>query len=435
MDLYEKISSKAEKVSVIGLGYVGLPLAVAFDAKSEVIGFDTSAEKIALYKKGIDPTNEVGDNAISSSEIFFTSNPEDLKSAKFHIVAVPTPVNKDETPDFRAIKSATKILGKQLQKGSYVVYESTVFPGVTEEICIPILEQESGLVSGKDFKVGYSPERINPADKIHKLSSIVKIVSGMDKESLGLITKVYELIISAGVYQASSIKVAEAAKVIENSQRDVNIAFVNEVSKALSKAGISANEVIDAMDTKWNALKFRPGLVGGHCIGVDPYYYIYQSKSLGYVPQMVSIGRGINNSMGAYIADKVVKELALTGKAIKGAKVTILGLTFKEDCPDVRNTKVIDIILRLKEYGIEAQIVDPWVPSDITIENELLKLTKLEDVENQDILIVAVAHIQFKQLTENDLARMINSNKCIFDIKNTFDRDYLTTQGYHMWNL
>ena len=361
MTLYGKIKNRKEKIALIGLGYVGMPIAVAFAKKADVIGFDLNEKKIQQYKAGFDPTQEIGDDEIKKTSVEFTSDEKRLREAKFHIIAVPTPVNQDKTPDLSPVEGASKILGRNLTKGSIVVYESTVYPGVTEEFCIPILEKESGLKCGEDFKIGYSPERINPGDKIHRLETIKKIVSGMDKETLEEIANIYELVIEVGVYRASSIKVAEAAKVVENSQRDINIAFMNELAMVFDRMHIDTNEVVDAMNTKWNALGFRPGLVGGHCIGVDPYYFIYEAEKLGYHSQIILSGRKVNDGMGVFIADAVIKQLILVGKAPKNTKVVILGLTFKENCPDIRNSKVVDIIMRLREYGIDPLLADPWV--------------------------------------------------------------------------
>jgi UDP-N-acetyl-D-glucosamine/UDP-N-acetyl-D-galactosamine dehydrogenase len=336
MNLLEQIMKKKESISVIGLGYVGLPLAIAFAKKVNVIGFDLNESKIDLYKSGVDPTNEVGDEKIKQTTVKFSTNETKLKEAKFHIVAVPTPINSAKIPDLSPVKWASKILGRNLVEGSIVVYESTVYPGVTEDICVSILEKESGLKCGVDFKIGYSPERINPGDKIHRLENIKKIVSGMDKESLEDIAKVYELVIEAGVHKACSIRVAEAAKVVENSQRDINIAFMNELAMVFDRMGIDTKEVIDAMNTKWNALGFYPGLVGGHCIGVDPYYFIYEAERLGYHSQIILAGRKINDGMGKFVADRVIKEMILANKIVRKSKVVILGLTFKENCPDIR---------------------------------------------------------------------------------------------------
>ena len=347
MSLYEKIVNRQEKIALVGLGYVGMPIAVAFAKKANVIGFDLNEEKINKYKSGIDPTCEVGNDVISKTTVDFTSNPERLKEAKFHIVAVPTPINLDKTPDLFPVESASRLLGKNLTKGSIVVYESTVYPGVTEDVCVPILEEESGLKCGIDFKVGYSPERINPGDKLHRLENIKKIVSGMDEESLNEIANVYEMVIEVGVHRASTIKVAEAAKVVENSQRDINIAFINELAMAFDKMGIDTAEVIDAMNTKWNALGFRPGLVGGHCIGVDPYYFIYEAEKLGYHSKLITSGRQINDDMPAFVGDNIIKQLVLANKQVKQSKVVFFGVTFKENCPDVRNSKVMEIVKHL----------------------------------------------------------------------------------------
>lgn len=352
MSLYEDIVSGKEKLSLVGLGYVGMPIAVAFARKIKVVGFDLNAAKIDLYKSGVDPTNEVGDDVIKNTTVEFTADPSKLKEAKFHIVAVPTPVNDDHTPDLTPVEGASRILGQNLTKGSIVVFESTVYPGVTEDICVPILEKESGLKCGVDFKIGYSPERINPGDKVHRLETITKIVSGMDAETLEEVANIYQLVVEAGVYRAESIKVAEAAKVIENSQRDINIAFMNELSIIFNKMGIDTKSVLEAAGTKWNFLKFQPGLVGGHCIGVDPYYLTYKAEQLGYHSQIILSGRRINDDMGKYVAENLVKNLIKADIPVKGAKVAILGFTFKENCPDTRNTKIIDIYKELQEYGL-----------------------------------------------------------------------------------
>ena len=364
MGLYEDIVTGKEKLSLVGLGYVGMPIAVAFARKIKVVGFDLNEKKIELYKSGIDPTNEVGNEVIAKTTVEFTADPSKLREAKFHIVAVPTPVNDDHTPDLTPVEGASRILGQNLQKGSVVVFESTVYPGVTEEICVPILEKESGLKCGVDFKIGYSPERINPGDKVHRLETITKIVSGMDEETLNIVASIYELVVEAGVYRAQSIKVAEAAKVIENSQRDINIAFMNELSIIFNKMGIDTKSVLEAAGTKWNFLKFYPGLVGGHCIGVDPYYLTYKAESLGYHSQIILSGRRINDDMGKYVAESLVKNLIKADLSVKNARVAILGFTFKENCPDTRNTKVIDIYKELQEYGITPIVVDPAADAD-----------------------------------------------------------------------
>ncbi len=437
--LYERLVERKEKISLIGLGYVGMPIAVAFAKKVNVIGFDLNEKKIDLYKNGIDPTNEVGNEAIKASAVEFTADETKLREAKFHIVAVPTPVNFDHTPNLTPVISASEILGRNLTKGSYVVYESTVYPGVTEDVCVPILEKESGLKCGVDFKIGYSPERINPGDKVHRLENIKKIVSGCDEESLEMIAKVYELVIEVGVHKASSIKVAEAAKVVENSQRDINIAFMNELAMAFDKMGIDTNEVVDAMNTKWNALGFRPGLVGGHCIGVDPYYFIYEAEKLGYRSQIIAAGRRVNDGMGAFVADATIKQLILANKSPKKSKVVILGLTFKENCPDTRNSKVEDIIKRLSEYDINPVVVDPWSKPEDAKREYNVDLTELSDVKDADCLIFAVAHNEFKALTlkavDNMFCSCPNNEKVLIDVKGIFDINEITEKGYRYWRL
>lgn len=409
MSLYRKIVSKEEKISIIGLGYVGMPIAVAFAKKADVIGFDISKEKIELYKRGIDPTKEVGNDVIKETTVEFTADESKLREAKFHIVAVPTPVKADHTPDLGPVESASRTVGRNLTKGSIVVFESTVYPGVTEEICIPILEKESGMRSGVDFKVGYSPERINPGDKVHRLETIVKVVAGMDEESLDIIAKVYKLVVDAGVHRAESIMVAEAAKVIENSQRDINIAFMNELSIIFNKMGIDTKAVLKAAGTKWNFLNFHPGLVGGHCIGVDPYYLTYKAEQLGYHSQIILAGRRINDDMGKYVAENVVKNMIKADKQIKGATVAIFGITFKENCPDVRNTKVIDVVNELKEYGINVVVVDPVADKDDLLNVYGIRLQELDDVKEVDAVIFAVPHDEFKSIKLENIKRMYNN--------------------------
>ncbi len=439
MLLYKKIAAKKEKIGVIGLGYVGMPIAVAFSKKASVIGFDVNEHKINLYRSGIDPTNEVGDKAISTCTVDFTSDETRLRDAKFHIVAVPTPVKPDHTPDLTPVENASHILGRNLSKNSIVVYESTVYPGVTEEICIPILESESGLKCGEDFKVGYSPERINPGDKVHRLETITKIVSGMDQETLDEIAKVYEMVVDAGVYRAESIRVAEAAKVIENSQRDINIAFMNELSIIFNRMGIDTKAVLDAAGTKWNFLKFAPGLVGGHCIGVDPYYLTYKAEQLGYHSQIILSGRQINDDMGKYIAENLIKSLIKTDVSIKNARVAILGFTFKENCPDTRNTKVIDIVNELKEYGITPIITDPIADVTETLREYNVIFKDIQDIQNMDAVILAVPHNEFKKLQKDDINKMFrntnNCNKTIIDIKGLLDRQEYQSAGYIYWRL
>lgn len=438
MTLYEDIISKKEKISLIGLGYVGMPIAVNFGEKVDVIGFDINNEKINLYKKGIDPTNEVGNEAVKNSSVYFTSNEEDIKKAKFHIVAVPTPINQNKTPDLTPIEGASEVIGRNLTKGSIVVYESTVYPGATEDICIPILEKESGLKCGVDFKIGYSPERINPGDKVHTLENIIKIVAGIDEESLEEIAKVYEIVIKAGVHRVSSIKVAEATKVVENSQRDINIAFMNELAMVFDRMNIETNEVLEAMNTKWNALKFSPGLVGGHCIGVDPYYFISEAEKLGYHSQIITAGRKINDDMGAFVADAIIKELVLANKIVKQAKVAILGFTFKENCPDTRNTKIIDIISRLKEYGIIPEITDAYADPNEAKKEYGIELTELDKIKDVDCIVVAVAHDKYQKLSFEELEKMFVKNeetRVFIDIKSMFDSNIFKNKGYSYWSL
>lgn len=437
--LYEKIVAKEEAISLVGLGYVGMPIAVAFAKKARVIGFDLNKEKIAAYRSGHDATMEVGDDVIAASTVEFTSDPEDLKKAKFHIVAVPTPINQDKTPDLFPVESASEILGRNLTKGSIVVYESTVYPGVTEDICVPILEKESGLKCGVDFHVGYSPERINPGDKVHRLENIRKIVSGMDKETLNEIASVYELVIEAGVHRAGSIKVAEAAKVVENSQRDINIAFINELAMAFDKMGIDTNEVIDAMNTKWNALGFRPGLVGGHCIGVDPYYFIYEAERLGYHSRIISAGRQINDDMPVYVGEQIIKQLVLSGKKVRDAKVVFFGATFKENCPDVRNSKIMEILDHLKQYRIEPVLVDGWADAKDVLRSYDYKLSDEKDAYDADCVVLAVAHDEYRNrnLKEWDafFKKGSNNEKVLIDIKGILDKDEVAKADYCYWRL
>ncbi|MDN5290075.1 MAG: UDP-N-acetyl-D-glucosamine/UDP-N-acetyl-D-galactosamine dehydrogenase [Anaerophaga sp.] len=439
MKLYDEIKHRKAKISVVGLGYVGMPIAVAFAKKVDVIGFDLNKKKIDLYKSGIDPTNEVGNDEINNTTVNFTSDETRLQEAKFHIVAVPTPINSDKTPDLSPVEGASRIVGRNLTKGSIVVYESTVYPGVTEDICVPILEEESGLKCGIDFKIGYSPERINPGDKIHRLENIIKIVSGMDDESLEEIAKVYELVIEVGVHRAGSIKVAEAAKVVENSQRDINIAFMNELAMVFDRMGIDTKEVIDAMNTKWNALGFTPGLVGGHCIGVDPYYFVYEAEKLGYHSQIILSGRKINDGMGKFVADAIIKKLILANKIVRQANVVILGVTFKENTPDIRNSKVVDIIDSLREYGIEPIVVDPEADVDEAKQEYGLELVDIKEVKDADCLVLAVAHDTFKQLSWEDVDSLYgnfdNNEKILIDVKSMLDRNELVQRGYSYWRL
>ncbi len=439
MSLYEDIKNGKEKIALVGLGYVGMPIAVAFAKKVKVVGFDLNKEKIEAYRSGKDATKEVGDEAIAKSTVEFTYDPADLKSAKFHIVAVPTPINQDKTPDLYPVESASEILGRNLTKGSIVVYESTVYPGVTEDICVPILERESGLKCGVDFKVGYSPERINPGDKVHRLENIKKIVSGMDAETLGEIASIYELVIEAGVHRASCIKVAEAAKVVENSQRDINIAFINELAMAFDKMGIDTNEVIDAMNTKWNALGFRPGLVGGHCIGVDPYYFVYEAERLGYHSRIISAGRQINDDMPEYVGEQIVKQLVLAGKKVRDAKIVFFGATFKENCPDVRNSKIMEILKYLEQYNMKPMLVDTWADPKEVKRAYGYDLDSEKNAYDADCIVLAVAHEGYKNRSLKEWDSFFraggNDEKVIIDIKGILNNAEVTEAGYAYWRL
>lgn len=438
MTIYKEVINKNCAISLIGLGYVGMPIAVAFSKKVDVIGFDVNEEKIKLYQEGIDPTHEVGDEGISNCKVQFTSDETELRKAKFHIVAVPTPVNNDHTPDLAPVEGASQILGRNLTQGSIVVYESTVYPGVTEEVCVPILEQESGLKCGVDFKIGYSPERINPGDKVHRLETITKIVSGMDQETLEEIAKVYELVVEAGVHRAETIKVAEAAKVIENSQRDINIAFMNELSIIFNKMGIDTKAVLEAAGTKWNFLKFQPGLVGGHCIGVDPYYLTYKAEQMGYHSQIILSGRRINDDMGKYVAESLIKNLIKADIPVKNARVAVLGFTFKENCPDTRNTRVIDIVNELKEYGIEPVIADPVADKKEAEYLYGIRFMEINTVKNMDAVILAVSHREFLELSTEDMNQLFKPArkvKVLSDVKGILDRKKYEQAGYLYWRL
>ena len=440
MSLYEKILNGEECLSLVGLGYVGMPIAVAFAKKGiHVIGFDLNKKKIEQYKNGIDPTLEVGNETIAASTVEFTADEKDLQRAKFHIVAVPTPVNTDHSPDLSPGIGASEIVGRNLTKGSIVVYESTVYPGCTEKVCIPILERESGMKCGTDFKIGYSPERINPGDKVHRLENIRKIVSGMDEECLEEIRQIYDIVIEVGTYPVSNIRTAEAVKVVENSQRDINIAFMNELAMVFDRMQIDTNEVVDGMNTKWNALGFRPGLVGGHCIGVDPYYFTYEAEKLGYHSQIVLNGRIVNDNMGRFVADAAIRKMIEAGLAPRKAKVVILGLTFKENCPDTRNSKVNDIIRRLNEYGIEPAVADPWA-NEAEAEREYgVSLISTEQIRDADCIIVAVAHREFREITLEQLKKMYGGSgsdgKVLIDVKGLYPVKELENSGLLWWRL
>lgn len=437
--IYSSLIAGKEKLALVGLGYVGMPLAVEFAKHVPVIGFDINEKRVNEYKNGIDATNEIGD-AISNTMVDFTIDSTRLKEAHFIIVAVPTPVNLDNTPDLRPVESASKTVGQNLTPGTIVVFESTVYPGVTEDICIPIIEKESGLKCGTDWKIGYSPERINPGDGVHTLTSIVKVVSGMDEETISEIKKIYDIVIKAGTFPVSSIKTAEAVKVVENSQRDINIAFVNEVAMICDKMGIDTDEVIAGMNTKWNALGFRPGLVGGHCIGVDPYYLTNAAEKIGYHSQIILNGRKVNDSMGLYVADAAIKQMIEAGMAPKKATVLILGITFKEDCPDTRNSKVVDIIHRLKEFDINPIVTDSWADSNVAKHEYGVDLVAYDEIPKADCVIVAVGHSQYrsmsmmqlKELFKNDLP---DEEKVLIDVKSLYRIDELKASRMRYWRL
>lgn len=436
MSISQQLMNGEKALAVVGLGYVGMPLAIEFAKKIKVIGYDQNARKIQSYLDGFDVTGEVGDEALKNTKTLFTCDDKLLDDAAFFIVAVPTPIADDKTPDLSPLIGASFDIGKHLKKGDIVVYESTVYPGVTEEICVPVLERESGLVCGTDFKVGYSPERINPGDRVHTVTKVLKIVSGMDEESLEEIAKVYEIIVEAGIYKAESIKVAEAAKVIENTQRDINIAFMNELSIIFNKMNINTRSVLAAAGTKWNFLNFTPGLVGGHCIGVDPYYLAYKAQQMGYHPEVILAGRRINDTMGKYVAENTVKQLIKADKQIKGARVLVLGLTFKEDVPDARNSKVIDIIRELKEYGIEVLVSDPAAEKEDVLREYDLQLSEYDDVSNVDAVVVTVAHKQFKDITLDKLQKKYSGDKkVLMDVKGIYSPQKAKELGYLYWSL
>jgi len=436
MSLYDNLLKGEESVSVMGLGYVGIPTAIAFSKKYKVIGFDLDENKIELYKMGIDPTSNVGIDELRNSSIEFTCDEQKLKDAKFHIVAVPTPVKADNTPDSSQIENASRILGRNLCIGSIVVFESTVYPGMTEEVCIPILERESNLKCGKDFKVGYSPERINPGDEIHRFENIKKIVSAMDEESLSEISKIYSSVVEAGVHKAPSIKVAEAAKVVENAQRDVNIAFMNEPSVIFDKMGIDTKGVLEAAGTKWNFLKFSPGLVGGGCIGVDPYYLIHRAREFGYESKVILAGRNVNDSMGKYVGENIILSLTKAGKDVRNSKVAVLGFTFKEDFPDIRNTKVYDIVKTLNEYGIKPLVYDTVADFEETRTQYGIDLCSKNDLKDLDAIVFAVSHKEFFEYDISDIDSLFrDENKVLIDVKGIFEREKFENAGYVYWRL
>ena len=438
--IYEQLIKGNSKLAMVGLGYVGMPIAVEFAKHINVIGYDNNKAKIDLYNSGIDPTLEVGDEAIQNTNVEFTADESKLKEADFIIVAVPTPVNEDTTPDLKPVQGASEVVGRNLQKGTIVCFESTVYPGVTEDVCVPIIENLSGLKCGEDWKIAYSPERINPGDKVHRLTTIRKIVSGMDRETAEVVKRVYDIVIAAGTFPVSNIKTAEAVKVVENSQRDINIAFMNEVAMICDKLGIDTNEVIAGMNTKWNALGFKPGLVGGHCIGVDPYYLTNIAERLGYHSQIILNGRKVNDSMGAYVADAAIKEMIEAGKAPKKSNIFILGLTFKENCPDLRNSKVYDIIKRFKDYDIEVSVCDPWGDSEEAERFYGVSLVPFEEVKDADCVIVAVGHDEFRSMSMKDLKKLYRQNdpdeeKILIDVKALYRMDELKASGMRFWRL
>lgn len=437
--IYNGLISGKEKLALVGLGYVGMPIAVEFAKHINVIGFDINKKRVEEYRNGIDSTNEVGE-AIKNTTVDFTADPARLKEAKFIIVAVPTPVNDDTTPDLRPVEGASRTVGKNITPGTIVVFESTVYPGVTEDICVPIIEKESGLKCGVDWKIGYSPERINPGDRVHTLTSIRKIVSGMDEESATEIKKVYDIVIKAGTVPVSTIKTAEAVKVVENSQRDINIAFVNEVAMICDRMGIDTDEVIYGMNSKWNALGFKPGLVGGHCIGVDPYYLTNAAEKLGYHSQIILNGRKVNDSMGAFVADAAIKQMIEAGLAPKKANVVILGITFKENCPDTRNSKVVDIIKRLKEYEINPIVSDSWADAEVAKHEYGVDLVPFEELPKADCLIVAVGHKEFRSMSMMQIKELFkketaDEEKVLIDVKSLYRMDELKASGMRFWRL
>lgn len=438
MKTLDEIRNHNKKIAVVGLGYVGLPLALEFAKQVPTIGFDINQEKLNLYRQGIDPTKEAGDEAVRTTTLQFTSDPEDLKEAAIIIVAVPTPVTEDNLPDLSPVTGASEIVGKNVSKGTIVCYESTVYPGVTENICGPIIAKESGLVCGQDFKLAYSPERINPGDKEHRVFNIRKIVSGMDEETLENVAEIYNLIIKAGVYKAESIKVAEAAKLVENAQRDINIAFMNELSLAFHQMGIDTNQVINAMNTKWNALRFRPGLVGGHCIGVDPYYFLYEAQRAGYTSEIIRAGRRINNVMARYVARSTVRYLINADLKVKNARVYVYGITFKENCPDVRNSKALEVCKNLLGYGIDVRLVDPCADVTGLLEEYTKLLVSMDEVKDADALVFTVAHEEFAKLSIESLRvkfKKENAAKVLIDVKGLFNKKALEGEGFLYWSL
>ncbi len=437
--LLSNLLSKESKLAVIGLGYVGMPLATAFAKKLDVIGYDSNNQKLESYKRGINPEHVVDDDDLKTTTVQFSSDKKILSQADVFIIAVPTPIDVNKAPDLIPVITASVTVGQALKKGSVVIYESTVYPGVTEDVCIPILEKESGLQCGADFKIGYSPERINPGDQVHKLANIKKIVSGIDEETTDFIAALYEMVVEVGVHRAPSIKVAEAAKVVENSQRDINIAFMNELAMVFERLNIDTLDVIEAMNTKWNALGFYPGLVGGHCIGIDPYYFIFEAEKNGYISKIILSGRKINDEMGSFIGQMIIKQLVLANKQVRQSKVYILGFTYKENCADIRNTKVMDIVKKLNEFGIDPVVVDPQADPAAALREYGVKLASLDDISDADCLVFAVAHNEFKNLSVEEIASMFiageSDQKVIIDVKSMLEKKALTEEGYRYWRL
>ena len=438
-NIYNGLISGNEKLALVGLGYVGMPIAVEFAKHINVIGFDINKQRVEEYRNGIDSTNEVGE-AIKNTTVDFTYDPKRLSEAKFIVVAVPTPVKDDNSPDLRPVEGASRTVGQNITPGTIVVFESTVYPGVTEDVCVPIIEKESGLKCGVDWKIGYSPERINPGDRVHTLTNIRKVVPGMDEESAREIQKVYDIVIKAGTFPVSNIKTAEAVKVVENSQRDINIAFMNEIAMICDKLGIDTYEVLDGMNTKWNALGFKPGLVGGHCIGVDPYYLTNAAEKLGYHSQIILNGRKVNDSMGAFVADAAIKEMIEAGMAPKKATVVILGVTFKENCPDTRNSKVVDIINRLKEFDIQPVVTDGWADPEVAKEEYGVDLVDFSELPKADCIIVAVGHNEYRSMSMGKIKEMFkdelaDEEKVLVDVKSLYRMDELKASGMRFWRL
>jgi UDP-N-acetyl-D-glucosamine/UDP-N-acetyl-D-galactosamine dehydrogenase len=436
MVTFDSLKMRQDKIAVVGLGYVGLPLAVHLAATFDVVGYDMKAARIKELQAGHDRTLEVEDALLVQRSVLYTSNAQDLAQCRLIIVAVPTPIDAYNIPDLSPLRGASTAAGRYLQKGACVVFESTVYPGATEEVCVPILEKESGLIMGRDFTVGYSPERINPGDKVHTLDKVVKVVSGSDQATTDMLVKVYEQVVTAGIHRASNIRVAEAAKVIENTQRDLNIALMNELAMIFDTMGINTLEVLEAAGSKWNFLPFRPGLVGGHCIGVDPYYLTFKAESLGYHPEMILAGRRINDGMGKYIAERTVKLLIHSGKPVKGAKVAVMGITFKEDVPDLRNTRVVDIVRELREYGVDVYVHDPMADPEEALEHYALTLSPLDSLKGSDAVVLAVMHKSYIEMGLQGISGLCtNGHPIVVDVKSLFSEPEAARLGITYWRL